>query len=165
MAAPANTPQPQQTPHPNKTSHPMAKPASPGAQNRERERVSLLLEINRELLQEILKLQEQGKGGVVSQPAPNQDPQNPAEAKQASKEYIDCMRRLQANLSWLATSAERSHKPNQVIPPGPAIMAAPQQPQVLMEMYNKLQTMFPGWKGQLPKTGQSPGRQPGPPNP
>lgn len=36
-----------------------------------------------------------------------------------------CMRRLQANLAYLAAIADRSHKPSSQIPTHPAIMAAP----------------------------------------
>src|ERR1700730_8974830 len=36
-----------------------------------------------------------------------------------------CMRRLQANLAYLAAIADRSHKPSSQIPPHPAIISAP----------------------------------------
>ena len=84
---------------PAKLSGPQAQtPSSPDAQQRERERVSLLLEINKELLQETMNLQAQGKGGSVGQPRPSQ--QQPAAggddnnkegnmSKPASKEFIE----------------------------------------------------------------------------
>lgn len=68
-----------------------------------------------------------------------------------------CMRRLQANLAFLAQNAEKHTKPNQTILPGPAIMNAPAQPDDLVKLYQKLQSLFPGWKGAQAK--QSPGPQ------
>ena len=67
------------------------------------------------------------------------------------------MRRLQANLSYLATTAERAHKPTHAIPPGPAIMSVPAAP-ALAELYTKLQGLFPGWKGQQLKASPGPQR-------
>ncbi|KAF2147157.1 uncharacterized protein K452DRAFT_293623 [Aplosporella prunicola CBS 121167] len=165
MAAPVNL-QPQAQPKAQTPAKPVAQavPASPGAhanQSKERERVTLLLDINRELLQEILKLQEQGKGGFVGQPPPNPDGSAPdAGNKVASKEYIDCMRRLQSNLSYLASTAERATKPNQPTLPGPAIMAIPSSPPALNQMYTKLQALFPNWKGGQPVRPAVPGQSP-----
>jgi hypothetical protein len=68
------------------------------------------------------------------------------------------MRRLQANLSYLATTAERAHKPTHAIPPGPAIMSVPATPPALTELYTKLQGLFPGWKGQQLKASPGPQR-------
>ena len=68
------------------------------------------------------------------------------------------MRRLQANLSYLATTAERAHKPTHAIPPGPAIMSVPATPPALAELYTKLQGLFPGWKGQQLKASPGPQR-------
>src|SRR5438045_1996391 len=39
--------------------------------------------------------------------------------------YHRCMRRLQANLAYLAAVADRSHKPSAQIPPHPAFISAP----------------------------------------
>ncbi|KAF2493758.1 hypothetical protein BU16DRAFT_53573 [Lophium mytilinum] len=133
-------------------------PVSPGAQARDKERVALLLEINNELLQEICRLQELGKNGHIgTMPPPKEDGKE--ELKAASKEYVDCMRRLQANLSYLATTAERAHKPAAQIPPGPAIMSIPSTPPALSELYTKLQILYPGWKGQQGPMKASPGPQ------
>ncbi|KAF2808103.1 uncharacterized protein BDZ99DRAFT_392203 [Mytilinidion resinicola] len=133
-------------------------PVSPGAQARDKERVTLLLEINTELLQEICRLQEQGKSGHIG-PMPPPKEEGKEDVKAASKEYIDCMRRLQANLSYLATTAERAHKPAAQVPPGPAIMATPSTPPALSQLYTKLQVLFPGWKGQQQPMKASPGPQ------
>jgi hypothetical protein len=66
------------------------------------------------------------------------------------------MRRLQANLAYLAAVAER--KPN---PPGPAIMTIPQSPRILTELYTKLQALYPNWKGQLVKASPGAPQRPG----
>ncbi len=89
---------------------------------RERERVTVLLEINTHLLQEVVSLQAQGKAGTTptqgqqspTSPTSATDPANtitnspgeppksaggtPQAAKPPSQEYADCMRRLKANL-------------------------------------------------------------------
>lgn len=70
------------------------------------------------------------------------------------------MRRLQANLAYLAAIADRSHKPLNQIPPHPAWMSAPPMPDQaqttdspidsmstissLQESYKKLHALFPG---------------------
>ena len=86
MAAPALPIQAQNGQQPvNKMNPPT--PLSPGAQARERDRVTLLLDINRVLLQEVLKLQEQGKTG----PLPGQNPDEAGSKEgehRASQEYI-----------------------------------------------------------------------------
>jgi hypothetical protein len=69
------------------------------------------------------------------------------------------MRRLQSNLSFLAQNAEKHHKPNQAIQPGPAIMTVPVSPPELAELYSKLQELYPGWKGQQAQVKASPGSQ------
>ena len=68
------------------------------------------------------------------------------------------MRRLQANLAFLAQSAERHTKPNQSIMPGPAIMNPPNSPEELVKAYLKLQSLFPGWRGAQAKTSPGPQR-------
>jgi hypothetical protein len=69
------------------------------------------------------------------------------------------MRRLQANLAYLAQNAEKVPKPGQQLQPGPAIMSIPAAPAELAKLYTKLQELFPGWKGQTPQMKQSPGPQ------
>ena len=68
------------------------------------------------------------------------------------------MRRLQANLAFLAQNAEKHTKPNQNIMPGPAIMVAPASPDELVKLYAKLQSLFPGWKGAASKPTPAPQR-------
>ncbi|KAH0547952.1 hypothetical protein GP486_008307 [Trichoglossum hirsutum] len=132
-------------------------PLSPSQLKRERERVSLLLEINRDLLQEVVNLQANGKAGVPGQPqsqttSQDKEPKDDKEGtdgQQAKpvpdKAYVECMRRLQANLAYLAAMADRSHKPGP-IPNFPAIMIAPPEMPSLNEPYRKLLALFPGAK-------------------
>ncbi|KAF3035389.1 hypothetical protein E8E11_004559 [Didymella keratinophila] len=124
-------------------------PVSPVTPAKAHERVAVLLEINSILINEATTLQGQGKGGQIA--APEEGKQQP------SKEYIDYIRRLQANLSYLAQNAEKVPKPGQPIQPGPAIMSAPATHEELGKLYVKLQGLFPGWKGGQPAARQSPG--------
>ena len=55
------------------------------------------------------------------------------------------MRRIQANLAWLTDEAQRKGHNT----PGPAFMDPPPNSAALMELYTKLQSVFPGWKGQV----------------
>lgn len=141
---------------------------SPQSAARERARVTVLLEINTQLLQEVVSLQGQGKAGS----APNQAQQSPTSptsatdtanalnnspgeppksaggsntnpSKPPSQEYADCMRRLQANLSYLAAIADAKKKVNGALPPGPAIMAPPAHLPQVHELYKKLNALFP----------------------
>ncbi|KAK5191008.1 hypothetical protein LTR99_000049 [Exophiala xenobiotica] len=141
---------------------------SPQSAARERARVSVLLEINTHLLQEVVSLQAQGKAGTTANqgqqsptsPTSATDPSNalnnsPGErpksaggpgsnaSKPASQEYADCMRRLQANLSYLAAIADAKKKVNGAIPSGPAIMVPPPQVPHVHDLYKKLNSLFP----------------------
>jgi hypothetical protein len=69
------------------------------------------------------------------------------------------MRRLQANLAYLAQNAEKNPKPGQQLQPGPAIMSVPSGPPELAKLYAKLVDLYPGWKGQTVQMKQSPGPQ------
>ena len=53
-----------------------------------------------------------------------------------------CMRRLQANLAYLASIADRAHKPASQILASPAIMTAPQKVPGMVEPYRKLTVLF-----------------------
>jgi hypothetical protein len=134
---------------------------------RERNRVAVLLEINTHLLQEVVSLQVQGKAGVPnnqaqqspmkdsttsptsatdpSHPLNNSpiDPSKPSGGKPPSAEYVECMRRLQANLSYLAAIADAKKKASGTIPAGPAIMAPPPHLPNVTELYKKLNALFP----------------------
>jgi hypothetical protein len=140
---------------------------SPLSAARERARVTVLLEINTHLLQEVVSLQAQGKAGSTSNqgqqsptsPTSATDPANtvtnsPGEppksaggtsqtAKPPSQEYAECMRRLQANLSYLAAIADAKKKANGALPAGPAIMIPPPHLPQVTELYKKLNSLFP----------------------
>ncbi|KIW23974.1 uncharacterized protein PV07_09715 [Cladophialophora immunda] len=133
---------------------------------RERARVTVLLEINTHLLQEVVTLQAQGKAGTTptqgqqspTSPTSATDPTNaitnsPGEppksaggtpqSKPPSQEYAECMRRLQANLSYLAAIADAKKKVNGALPLGPAIMIPPPHLPQVNELYKKLNALFP----------------------
>ena len=106
------------------------------------------------LLQEVVNLQSAGKAGAPptqqgaqeSNPSPGSDQGSEASkapAQKPSPEYIECMRRLQANLAYLATIADRAKKSGGVPPPAPAIMTPPPNMPSMGEVYNKLNELFP----------------------
>ena len=124
-------------------------------------RVATLLDINTILLQEVVNLQAAGKtGSQPSQPSGQesqshlspksehahepQTPKIPGPVQKSSPEYIECMRRLQVNLSFLASIADRAKKPGFVSPPqAPAVMTAPPNVPQLNDLYVKLNELFP----------------------
>ncbi|RJE26960.1 hypothetical protein PHISCL_00661 [Aspergillus sclerotialis] len=124
-----------------------------GAQSaREKARVSILLDINSMLLQEVVNLQAAGKSGGPPPQQGSQDgnsstdpsseaPKSPAQ--KPSPEYIECMRRLQANLAYLAAIADRAKKSGSVPPAAPAIMTPPPNMPSMNEIYSKLNDLFP----------------------
>ncbi|EOA84931.1 uncharacterized protein SETTUDRAFT_117339 [Exserohilum turcica Et28A] len=128
-------------------------PMSPVTPARTQDRVATLLEINSILIKDVCDLQAQGKSGHVGA-TPDRKPEG--EKAQPSKDY---MRRLQANLAYLAQNAEKVPKPGQQMQPGPAIMSVPASHPELAKLYTKLQELFPGWKGQTGQMKQSPGPQ------
>lgn len=157
-----------QQPQPSSAGQAQGQPMSPQSAARERARVSVLLEINTLLLQEVVSLQAQGKAGATANqgqqsptsPTSATDPTNvlsnsPGEppksaggpgsttSKPASQEFVDCMKRLQANLSYLAAIADAKKKVNGAIPPGPAILAPPTHLTPVHDLYRKLNALFP----------------------
>lgn len=120
---------------------------------REKARVTTLLDINSMLLQEVVNLQAAGKSGGPPQQQGSQDanstgpdpssepPKSPAQ--KPSPEYIECMRRLQANLAYLAAIADRAKKSGNVPPAAPAIMTPPPNLPSMNEIYGKLNELFP----------------------
>ncbi|KAJ5918041.1 hypothetical protein N7454_010416 [Penicillium verhagenii] len=101
------------------------------AMAREKVRMTTLLDINSTLLEEIVNLQMSGKAGSGSNDG-TIAPQKP------SQEYIDCMRRLQANLSYLASITDKQKRL-----PAPALMTPPPSMPILNESYQKLNELFP----------------------
>ncbi|KAF7590185.1 hypothetical protein BBP40_003158 [Aspergillus hancockii] len=146
VAAQPQRPAPQQNP-PQASVPPVT--TSP-ATAREKARVTILLDINSMLLQEVVNLQAAGKAG--GPPAQPQDPNPSSEqtpdatkgpTQKPSQEYIDCMRRLQANLAYLATIADRAKKSGGVPPATPGIMTPPPHMPSMNERYKKLAELFP----------------------
>jgi hypothetical protein len=166
----------QQPPAPAPASNPAAQVQ---AAAREKARITALLDINSALLQEVVNLQAAGKAGIpptaAQQTSPTQEqhsaspisatePQNNAGdaskpgAQKPSQEYIECMRRLQANLAYLATIADRAKKASGVLPAAPAIMTPPPSLSNLNEMYTRLNGLFPGASRGGQSTPQGPQR-------
>lgn len=83
---------------PIKTSTPLPNQQSAETAARDQERVTLLLEINQLLLQEIVNLQEAGKGGDVQSPAKTGDGNGEKDKPMASQEYVEYVRTLPRNL-------------------------------------------------------------------
>lgn len=157
---PSNTTQPPST---TQSSTSTKSPQSPQSLAQENARVSVLLEINAYLLQEVVSLQAQGKAGgsavsasqqssgqdtgsnVSSTPSNNTsaEPSKPGVSKQPSQEYVDCMRRLQANLAYLAAVADTKKKAAGMLPPRPAITAPPPHLPDVRPLYKKLNALFP----------------------
>ncbi|EME81111.1 uncharacterized protein MYCFIDRAFT_215845 [Pseudocercospora fijiensis CIRAD86] len=122
-------------------------PQSPASQSREEQRINLLFEINVELLQEVNRLQAEGKGGAIS---PQQVAQLKAQgqpAVQASEEYIQCLRRVQANLAYLMPKAQPEQANPAKASQGPAHMTPPPHMPQLQEKYDRLKVLFDGWPG------------------
>ncbi|KAA8914524.1 hypothetical protein FN846DRAFT_564679 [Sphaerosporella brunnea] len=95
----------------------------------DKKRVTLLLEINAELLREVLNVQPKLK--------------SPEEAKN-DPVFRECMRRLQQNLAYLAAIADRSHKPASLIPVCPGVLQPPPDMPLLEGLYKRLQELYPG---------------------
>lgn len=125
-------------------------PQSPGTQNREQQRISLLLEINNELLQDIDRLQAEGQGGIMNPQQLQQVRSDGQPEKPASEQYINVMRRLQANLQYLMPRASQANSatpiPNNQ-PPGPAYLSPPPHMTALVPQYERLKALFPDWPG------------------
>ncbi|KAL4932016.1 uncharacterized protein BDV17DRAFT_254740 [Aspergillus undulatus] len=123
---------------------------SPAAVTREKERVSVLLEINSMLLQEVINLQTSGKAGGPSAQQGSQDKNSsptsestPDKNATRTPEYANCMRRLQLNLGYLATVADKGKKSAGVVPAAPGIMTPPPHLPALNDLYAKLNELFP----------------------
>lgn len=150
------TPQANQTPPGQQPQQPQqAAPQSPAAAARERARVTALLDINSALLQELLNLQAAGKSGGAPQAPSTSTPEQssslgsatePASAssdapRKPSQEYVECLKRLQSNLVYLASVTDRNKKP---VSAAPAILSPPPHMGNLNEQYTKLNELFAG---------------------
>ncbi|KAF4989295.1 hypothetical protein FGRMN_9219 [Fusarium graminum] len=102
-----------------------AVPLSPGTEARDKERFSLLLDINHELLYESIQIQAtqqeiKKENAAAGNPT---DKKLTEEETQLQQDYLQCMRRLQGNLSYMAALADR--KPEVKVPPCPTYLSAP----------------------------------------
>ncbi|KAJ5884683.1 hypothetical protein N7495_009193 [Penicillium taxi] len=104
--------------------------------SRDKARISTLLDINSALLQEVVNLQHSGKAGP-----PSNNEANGTTEQSSSPEYYECMRRLQANLAYLATTTDRAKKGPSL--QAPAIMTPPRNIASVIDLYQKLNELFP----------------------
>ncbi|RVD89974.1 uncharacterized protein DFL_000960 [Arthrobotrys flagrans] len=100
----------------------------------EKSRVSLLLEINTELLKESLNLQ-------ATKAAAGAATETTEDVKALEKSYNECLQRLKVNLAYLAAMADRR---TSTLPAAPALLVPPTNIPSLIEPYKKLQSLFPG---------------------
>ncbi|KAK5682312.1 hypothetical protein LTS10_005438 [Elasticomyces elasticus] len=128
-------------------------PLSPGSQNREQQRVTLLLEINVIMLEEVNRLQMEGKGGAISPQIQAQMREKGQNADLASEDYIQVLRRVQANLGYLMPVAQNDM---QKTARGPAYITAPPHMPQLQTKYDQLKELFPDWQGYESRTSMSP---------
>lgn len=88
-------------------------------------RVALILDINLELLRHAMSV--------------HKDDREPANQEQS---YLNCMKRLQCNLAYLASLADKTKALPQA-PQCPQILTPPPEVASLAEPYRKLQSLFP----------------------
>ncbi|KAK6512679.1 hypothetical protein TWF506_008854 [Arthrobotrys conoides] len=100
----------------------------------EKSRVSLLLEINTELLKESLNLQ-------ATKAAAGATVETTEDIKALEKSYNECLQRLKVNLAYLAAMADRR---TSTLPAAPALLLPPSNVPSLIEPYKRLQSLFPG---------------------
>lgn len=147
-----------------------ATPLSPSSQAKGQERISLLLEINQELLFEAINLRhnlEEVKREAGGFTGPEQQKETKEEEEAFAHDWAQVCRRLQANLAYLASLADRK----QTTQPAPAILTPPtltmrlrlrpmpatpdaekvdgsgdreDREKLMTEQYQKLQSLFPG---------------------
>ncbi|KAI1177481.1 hypothetical protein F4777DRAFT_577042 [Nemania sp. FL0916] len=93
-------------------------PLSPGADPKDKERASVILDINNELLLEAMQIQatqviiKKERAALNGTDGNTHDGEKkPTEEEQLTQEYVGCMRRLQTNLSYLAWLAEKEKRP------------------------------------------------------
>lgn len=170
IAQPSQVPTHSQAPAVSQPLPSVQQPQSPESLEQDKSRVCVLLKINAYLLQEVVSLQGQGKAGGppsslpqqsptqetgAASPASASDPSNPLNnspidptrppgSKPPSPEYIECMRRLQANLSYLAAIADAKKKAAGTVPVAPAIMTPPPHFAAVRELYTQLNALFQG---------------------
>ncbi|KAL2196850.1 hypothetical protein P885DRAFT_37257 [Corynascus similis CBS 632.67] len=153
-------------------------PQSPATESRDKERMAVLLEINQELLYESIQLVnsrnelKKEQAAVEAGGVKNNDIDYAEEEKLANLDYNQCMRRLQANLTYMFALADRKGKAQ--LPSSPAYLTPPplnlhlklrvppstpddpverpadpiadraERDQMLKSLYKKLHTLYPG---------------------
>ncbi|KAI0380081.1 hypothetical protein F5Y04DRAFT_105786 [Hypomontagnella monticulosa] len=150
-------------------------PLSPGPDSRDKERVGVILEINNELLleamqiqntQQILKKERTSSGADTT--TNDTEKKSTEEEDMLAQDYLQCMRRLQTNLAYLAALADK--KGNVATAPCPSYLKAPplntgiklkmmmgpdgsesqeapdreETAKYIQELYKKLQNLYPG---------------------
>jgi uncharacterized coiled-coil protein SlyX len=106
-------------------------------------------------------LQTEGQGGAVDQQQIQHLRNEGLPEKMATEQYIQTMRRVQANLAYLMPKA--SADPSKA-PPGPAHMTPPPHMSSLVPLYERLRALFPGWPGLDARMANSSPRPNGPNN-
>ncbi|EFX05634.1 hypothetical protein CMQ_3703 [Grosmannia clavigera kw1407] len=110
----------------------MGAPLSPGTESREKELFTVLLSINQELLYEsvqlrntqiALKKEHTAEAGVDEPSVTESSEPGSEEEKLVRADYIQCMKRIQSNLSYLASLADRKVTANAA--KGPGFLMAP----------------------------------------
>ncbi|KAL2129507.1 hypothetical protein VTI74DRAFT_7657 [Chaetomium olivicolor] len=174
-------------------------PQSPATDSRDKERMTILLEINQELLYESITLVNSRNELKREQAAAEAGGEKNAEVdyveeeKLANLDYNQCMRRLQANLTYMFALTDKSKgKP---VPPSPAYLTPPplnlqlklrhpppdpdnpiQRPadpmadraerdQQMKNLYKRLQSLYPGIDPRKEPPAQPSGARPGVTNP
>ncbi|KAK3307520.1 uncharacterized protein B0T15DRAFT_181202 [Chaetomium strumarium] len=168
-------------------------PQSPASEARDRERFAVLLEINQELLYESIVLvnsrnELKKEQAAAESEGKKTDVDYAEEERVANLDYNQCMRRLQANLSYMYAVAERKVKP---APASPGYLTAPpfnlqlkirlppnnpddpidqpadpmadrvERDQVIKNLYKKLQALYPGIDPRKEPVAQPAGARPG----
>ncbi|KAK3319308.1 hypothetical protein B0H66DRAFT_533811 [Apodospora peruviana] len=105
-------------------------PQSPGTESREKEKFELLLDINQELLYETVTLLNSKTELKKEQAAGNSEIDYVEQEKMAQQDYVQCMRRLQTNLSCLAALADRKVQ----VPPAPILTPPSLNPKIIVRM-------------------------------
>lgn len=105
-----------------------AGPLSPGADSRDKERLAVILEINNELLVEAMQIQHtqsvlKKEHASPKEGAGSDGDKKDKEEEELAQDYLQCMRRLQTNLAYLAALADK--KGSTQLPPCPAYLKAP----------------------------------------
>jgi hypothetical protein len=113
---------------------------------RENARINTLLDINSVLLKEVVHLQ--AASSKVGTASPSGDTNASlikaikANGSKLTREYIEYMRRVQANLAYLVM-VDRVNNPGGTALQAPAIMTPPTSLPAVHELYAKLNGLFP----------------------